>query len=73
MSEETRLKRFIADQEEAVQLARATPSATDPIRMDALNTALSLAHCNQEPGQTVSVDSLIRDARQIERFLRATE
>lgn len=70
MADETRLKKFIADQEEAVQLARSTTDGSNPIKVDALNGALSLAHCNSEPGVTLTVESLLKDARAIEQYLK---
>ena len=73
MADDTRLKRFIADQEEAVQLARSTPEGSNPVRIDAINVALSLAHCNAEEGVFVSVERLIKDAREIEKFLKAED
>ena len=71
MSEQTRLKKFLADQEEAVQLARSTPDGSDATRIDALNVALSLAHCNAEPGVSITVGELLKDARAVEQYLRA--
>lgn len=71
MSEEsTRLKRFIRDQEEAVQLARTTPEASNQIKVDALNGALSLAHSNAHEGVSISVEQLLKDAAAIERYLK---
>jgi hypothetical protein len=72
MAEETRLKRFVQDQEEAVQLARSTPEGSDSVRVDAINVALSLAHCNAEPGTTVTTAELIECAKAIERYLRSS-
>jgi hypothetical protein len=71
MADDTRLKKFLADQEESVQLARSTPDTSNPIRVDAVNAALSLIHSNAEPGAVVSVEKLINDARLIEAFLKA--
>lgn len=68
--EPTRLKRFIADQEEAVQLARSTPDGSNPLRIDAVNVALSLAHTNAVGGDKVTtMAELLTDARAAERFL----
>jgi hypothetical protein len=72
MAEETRLKRFVQDQEEAVQLARSTPEGSDSVRVDAINVALSLAHCNAEPGVTVTVSELIESAKAVEKYLRSS-
>ncbi len=71
MTEVTRLKKFLTDQEEAVQLARSTPDGANPVKVDALNGALSLAHCNAEPGTFLSVAQLLKDAQLIEAFLKS--
>lgn len=66
----TRLKRFIADQEEAVQLARSMQDGSNPQRIDAVNVALSLAHSNAVGGDKVTtMTELLSDARQALRFL----
>ncbi|HEU4636891.1 MAG TPA: hypothetical protein VFS41_11970 [Edaphobacter sp.] len=71
MSDEpTRLKRFIADQEEAVQLALSMPDGSNPQRIDAVNVALSLAHSNAVGGDKVTtMAELLSNARQALRFL----
>lgn len=68
--ESTRLKRFITDQEEAVQLARSTPEGSDPLRVDSINVALSLANTNAHACDHVTtMDELLANARKAERFL----
>jgi hypothetical protein len=73
LAEDTRLKKFIADQEEAVQLARSTPDGSNPVRIDAINVCLSLAHCNAEDGIFVSIDALLKDAAKVEAYLKAQD
>ena len=72
MSDETtRLKRFLTDQEEAVQLARSTPDGSNPLRIDAVNVALSLAHTNAVAcDQSTTMAKLLADARAAEQFLK---
>lgn len=72
--ESTRLKRFIADQEEAVQLARSTPEGSNPLRIDAVNVALSLAHSNAVAAdKETTMAELLKNAREAERFLSGQE
>lgn len=70
--EPTRLKRFIQDQEEAVQIARETVDGSDPVRVDALNAALSLARTNAEVSNAqTTMAQLIGDAMMAEAYLKA--
>ncbi len=72
--ESTRLKKFLADQEEAVQLARTMPDRSDPRRVDAINVALSLAHCNADAcGEKTTMAELLANAKAAERFLSGGE
>lgn len=68
----TRLKRFIQDQEEAVQLARETTIGSDPLRVDAINVALSLARTNGEVSNVqTTMAQLLADAKIAEAYLKA--
>lgn len=72
--ENTRLKKFIADQEEAVTLARSTPDGSNPVRIDSLNVALSLAHSNAIAGQHItSMADILKDAQAAEKYLKGFE
>ena len=63
-----RLKKFIADQEDAVTLARSMPDGSNPLRIDALNVALSLAHTNARANDNVvSMAELLKDAAKAEK------
>jgi len=69
--ESTRLKKFIADQEEAVSIARGLPDGSSPVRIDALNVALSLAHSNAlASGGVTSMAEVMKDAVKVEKYLR---
>ena len=69
--ENTRLKKLISDQEEAVQIARETLNGGDPLRIDAVNVALSLAHSNAVGGDRhTSMTELLRDAAAAEKYLK---
>ncbi len=69
--ESTRLKKFLSDQEEAVQLARSVPDGSNSLRLDAVNVALSLAHSNAAACEKVtSMSELLRDAEAAAKFLR---
>jgi hypothetical protein len=69
--ENTRLKKFLADQEEAVSIARGLPDGSSPVRIDALNVALSLAHCNAlASGGTTSMTEIMKDAAKVEKYLK---
>lgn len=71
MAEDTRLKKFIADQEEAVEIARGTVNGGDPLRIDAVNVALHLAHSNAiGANKETSMADLLKDALVAEKFLR---
>jgi hypothetical protein len=73
MTEPTRLKKFIQDQEEAVQLARETTDGSDPLRVDAINAALSLARTNAEVSSTqTTMAQLIADAKLAESYLKGS-
>jgi len=66
-----RLKKFIADQEEAVSIARGLPDGSNPLRIDALNVALSLAHTNARANDNVvSMAQLLKDAVAAEEYLK---
>jgi hypothetical protein len=66
-----RLKKFIADQEDAVTLARSMPDGSNPVRIDALNVALSLAHTNARANDNVvSMAELLKDAAIAEAYLK---
>lgn len=68
--EPRRLKRFISDQEEAVQLARETTDGSDPLRIDAVNVALSLAHSNAVAcDRETTMAELLANAKMAQRFL----
>lgn len=73
MSDEaTRLKRFLTDQEEAVQLARSTPEGSNPLKVDAVNVALSLAHSNAVAcDRPTTMAELLANAAEAERFLKS--
>jgi hypothetical protein len=65
-----RLKKFLTDQEEAVQLARAMPYGSNALRIDAVNVALSLAHSNAVACDKVTtMTELIKNAAAAEKFL----
>lgn len=73
MTKETRLKKFIADQEEAVSLARSTPEGSNPVRIDSLNAALSLACTNAANCQQVtSMADILKDAAAAEKYLKGS-
>lgn len=68
------LKKFIRDQEEAVQLARETVDSSDTIKLDAVNIALSLAHVNAVAcDQTQNITTLLADADIAEKWLRGQQ
>lgn len=72
-SDGTRLKRFLTDQEEAVQLARAMPEGSCPSKIDAINAALSLAHTNaQSASKVTTMAEIIKDAVAAEKYLSGT-
>jgi len=64
---ETRLQKFVEDQEAAVAIAReASHMPLDyNIRVDALNAALALA-----VGGETTMRDVVRDARVVEKYLR---
>jgi hypothetical protein len=69
--ESARLKKFLSDQEEAVQLARTMPDGSNCLRLDAVNVALSLAYSNAAACEKVtSMSELLRDAEAAAKFLR---
>lgn len=66
-----RLKKFVSDQEEAVTIARSMPDGSNPLRIDAINVALSLAHTNTRANEnTVSMAQLLKDAALAEVYLK---
>lgn len=67
----TRLEKFIADQEAAVQIARDMDEAPTPygVRVDAMNAALALANYMQDV-HTVGMADVIRDAKIAEAYLK---
>lgn len=67
--ENPRLTKFVADQTEAVKLARDSSEKTSEVRIDALNAALSVASYNRDYHET-SVEKVIADARKFEEYLR---
>ena len=72
--ESTRLKKFLADQEEAVQLARSTPEGSDAARVDSVNVALSLAHANAQAADHVTtITELLANARAAHRYLSGND
>lgn len=67
------LKKFLTDQEQAVQLARETPEGADSIKVDAINVALSLAYSNAIGGNCViTIAELLKAADEAEKWLRGT-
>jgi len=69
-----RLKKFVADQEDAVALARSMPDGSNPVRIDALNVALSLAHTNARANDNVvSMTELLKDAAIAEAYLKGPD
>lgn len=72
MTEEvTRLKKFLTDQEESVQLARSTADGSDSLRVDAINAALSLAHTNAvAANRETTMKELLSHAREAAKFLK---
>jgi hypothetical protein len=69
-----RLKKFITDQEDAVTLARSMPDGSNPLRIDALNVALSLAHTNARVNENiVSMTQLLKDAAIAEAYLKGPD
>jgi len=72
--ESTRLKKFIADQEDAVSLARSMPEGSNALRIDAMNVALSLAHSNAiAADQVVTMAQLLKDATAAEAYLKGPD
>lgn len=70
----TRLKKFIADQEDAVALARSMPEGGNPLRIDAMNVALSLAHSNAVAADAVTtMAKLLKDAAAAEAYLNGPD
>lgn len=66
----TRLKKFIADQEDAVTLARSMPDGSNSLRIDAINVALSLAHSNAVAADAVTtMAELLKNATAAEAYL----
>lgn len=71
MTEPTRLKRFLSDQEEAVQLARETADGSVPVRVDSINVALSLARSNAEvSNEPTTMAELLTNAKMAEAYLK---
>lgn len=65
-----RIKKFIADQEDAVTLARSLPDGSNSLRFDAMNVALSLAHSNAVATNTVTtMTELLKNAAAAEVYL----
>ena len=68
------LKKFLKDQEEAVQLARDTAEGADQFRVEAVNIALSLAHVNALAcDQTQNMKALLADADVAEKWLKGQQ
>lgn len=69
-TENPRLQKFVADQTEAVKLARdETRDKPSDTRVEAINVALSIASTNRDHRET-SVEEIITWARKIEAFFR---
>lgn len=65
------LKKFLRDQEEAVQLARETVEGADAFRIEAINTALALANINSHQVDFItSMTKLLADADVAEKWLK---
>lgn len=66
-----RLTKFIADQEEAVRLARDTVDGPDKVRSEALYVAMQIAGRNAENASAaLTAREVISDARRLEAYLR---
>jgi hypothetical protein len=68
---ETGLKKFIQNQEEAVQLARETQPGPDDFKCEAMNIALAMASINSRDGQEgTTMAELIKNADEALKWLK---
>ena len=68
------LKKFIKDQEEAVQLARDTQPGQDDFKCEAMNISIALASINSRDGDSgTTMAELIKNADEALKWLKGQD